>query len=477
MKYLLYALLALIFLVSAKSDKKCYNEKYRPQFHFSPEKNWLFESNGFVYYLGDYHLFYHNVSISNRNFNDQVGHAVSKDLIHWKHLPFAFSPAEKATHQIASNPTSGSAVVDSMNVTGLQQKGEKPMLIFYSDSIGDQNLAFSNDNGITWNKYAKNPLIRNTGGESHDPKVFYHPQTRKWILAMFCNKGEGIEKDGISFYNSTDLLHWSFCSHLEGFGERPDVFEVGFEGKSTEKKWVVLSGEGDYKIGVFDGVTFKSETGIKKLDFGKNFFAAQTLFNSPNGKVIQIAWMRGGEFPDMPFNGQMSFPTELSLRSTSKGTVLCRKPIAAISTLYEHGTLKKDKNLIPGIKGNLLSGVKGDAAFIKIVLQPKNSDIFGFVVRNGKKSNGTDIHYEAAKKILEANNVKMPLEPVDGKIELEILIDRSSIEIFANHGESGISTCFSPMEGEEEMLLYTQGGELFVESLEAYTLKTAWPNK
>jgi len=78
---------------------------------------------------------------------------------------------------------------------------------------------------------------------------------------------------------------------------------------------------------------------------------------------------------------------------------------------------------------------------------------------------------------VEANNVKMPLEPVDGKIELEILLDRSSIEIFANHGESGISTCFSPTEGEEEMLLYTQGGELFVESLEAYTLKTAWPNK
>lgn len=71
----------------------------------------------------------------------------------------------------------------------------------------------------------------------------------------------------------------------------------------------------------------------------------------------------------------------------------------------------------------------------------------------------------------------MPLEPIEGKIELEILVDRSSIEIFANHGESGISTCFSPIQGEEEMILYTQGGELFVESLEAHTLKSVWSVK
>lgn len=477
MKYLIYPLLVLFLFVSAKSDKSYYKEKYRPQFHFSPEKNWLFESNGFVFLQGEYHLFYHNVSVVNKNYIDQIGHAVSKDLVHWQHLPSAFTPDESGKALTPSNPMAGSAVIDSMNVSGLQQKGGKTMLIFYSDSIGNQNLAFSNDKGITWNKYAKNPILSISEGKAQDPKVFYHAQSGKWILALFSNKGEGNQAGDISFYNSTDLLNWKFSSLLEGFGECPDIFEIAMEGNVTVKKWVVLSGEGDYKIGEFDGLSFKAETKTQKLDYGKNFFSTQTLSNAPNGKVIQIAWMRGGEFPEMPFNGQMSFPTELSLRTTKKGMALCRKPVSTLATLYDRDLLKKDKNLIPGIKGNLLGGIKGDAVLIKAVVVLKSADSFGFIVRNGKQSNGTDIHYDTAKKILELNGVKMPLEPVDGKIEFEILIDRSSIELFANHGESVITSSFNPVEGEEDLLLYTQGGELFVESLEAYTLKTAWPNK
>jgi fructan beta-fructosidase len=477
MRYLVYALFALIILLSAKSDKKYYDELYRPQFHFSPEKNWLFEPNGFVFYQGEYHLFYHNVSVTNKIFNDQLGHAVSKDLVHWKHLPFAFTPNEKTDRKTSSPPTAGSAVIDSLNVSGLQQKGEKPMLIFYSDDAGNQNLAFSNDKGITWTKYDKNPLIAVSGGEARDPKVFYHGQSGKWILALYQNPADSKKTPGISFYNSSDLLHWTFSSHLEGFGECPDIFEIGLEGSTTEKKWIVLSGEGSYMTGSFDGLEFKPETEMRQLDLGKNFYAAQTLSNSPNGKVIQIAWMRGGEFTDMTFNGQMSFPTELSLRTTKKGPVLCRKPIENISSLYDKEIKKKDKNFIPGLKGSLVGGMKGDAVFIKAVFLPKTSDSFGFIVRTGKKSEGTDIRYDTAKKILEVNGVKMPLEPVDGKIELQLLVDRSSIEIFANQGEVGISSCFSPVQGEEELLLYTQGGELYMESLEAYNLKSAWPNK
>jgi fructan beta-fructosidase len=477
MKHIIFSLILLFLLVSAKSDSKYYNEKYRPQYHFSPEKDWLFESEGLVYFRGEYHLFYQNVAIRNKLMQDQLGHAVSKDLIHWRHLPFAFTPDDKATDMASCRPMSGSAVIDSLNVTGLQQKGEQPMLIFYSDSKGNQNLAYSTDEGTTWTKYAKNPLISNPGTDSQDPKVFYYAPTKKWVLIIYSPNGKEANTGGISLYTSSDLLNWEYRSFLGGIGECPDVFEVAFEGKPAEKKWVVLSGEGDYQIGTFDGVTFNPETEKRKLDYGRNFFSAHTLSKAPDGKVILIAWMRGGEYPDMAFNGQMSFPMELSLRSTGKGPVLCRKPIAAISTLYEHEVLKKDKNLIPGIKGNLLGGCKGEAYYIRAVLLPKSSDLFGFVLRNGKQASGTDIHYDTAKKILETNGAKMPLEPVDGKIVLEILLDRSSYEILTNNGEAGISNCFSPKEKEEEMVLYTQGGELFVESLEVHALKTAWSNK
>ena len=316
MNNLVYSLLVLLLLVSAKSDSKRYNEKYRPQVHFSPERNWLFESNGFIFLNGEYHLFYQNISINNKVFSNQLGHAVSKDLIHWQHLPFAFTPDEKANNVNSCRPMSGCAVVDSLNVSGLQQNGEKTMLIYYSDNTGNQNLAFSNDKGITWSKYDKNPLISNLDGNSHDPKIFYHAPSKKWILALYT--GNDTKSGGITFYNSSDLLRWEQQSYLEGFGECPDVFEVALDGKPNDKKWVALSGDGDYKIGDFDGKTFKPETELRKLDYGKNFFSTQTLSNSPDGKIIQIAWMRGGEFPDMPFNGQMSFPTEVSLQKNLK---------------------------------------------------------------------------------------------------------------------------------------------------------------
>ena len=477
MKQLIYSLAVLFIIVSAKSDTKYYNEKFRPQYHFSPEKHWLFESNGIVFYRGEYHFFHQNISIDKKVFTSQLGHSVSKDLIHWKHLPNAFTPDEKANDMASCRPVAGSAIMDSLNVSGLQQKGEKTMLIYYTDTEGNQNLAFSNDKGSTWTKYAKNPVISNPGMEAHDPKVFYYQRTGKWILALYKGKPADSNGAGISFYSSKDLLHWEFSSQLEGFAECPDIFEVAFEGKSTEKKWIVMSGSGEYKVGTFDGTTFTPETGIQKLDYGKNFYATQTVSNMPESKVIQLAWMKGGEYPDMTFNGQMSFPVELHLRATKNGPVLCRKPIAAISTLFDNQVIKKNKNIIPGLNDNLLGGIKGDAIYIKTVLLPKTSDSFGFIVRNGKTSNGTDIHYDTAKKILDVNGCKMTVEPVGGKLEFEILLDRSSIEIFVNGGEMAISTCFSPAPKEEGLMIYTQGGELFVESLEAHTLKTAWPNK
>jgi sucrose-6-phosphate hydrolase SacC (GH32 family) len=477
MKYLINSLLILTLFISAKSDSKYYNEKYRPQVHFSPEKNWLFESNGFIYSNGEYHLFYQNIAIEKKVFHNQLGHAVSKDMIHWKHLPFAFTPDEKAIDVATCRPMAGSVILDSLNVSGLKQKEASPMLIYYSDSDGNQNMAFSNDLGITWEKYSQNPILLNPGEEAQDPKVFYHKPSGKWILALYRAKGEGVKAGGISLYSSSDLLRWKYESHLEGFGECPDLFEVAFEERPSDKRWVVLSGEGEYKVGSFDGTVFKAETELRQLDSGKNFFSSQTLSNSPDGKVIQIAWMRGGEFPEMVFNGQMSIPVELTLRSTPIGAVLCRKPISSLSVLYDDEVIKKDKNLIPGIKGNLLGGIKGDAVFIKMVVNPKTADSFGLIVRNGKKSNGTDVHYDTAKKTLDVNGCKMILEPINGKIELQILVDRSSIEVFGNKGLCGISTCFTPVDGEDELLLYTQGGELFVESLEAYTLKTAWSGK
>jgi len=165
----------------------------------------------------------------------------------------------------------------------------------------------------------------------------------------------------------------------------------------------LLGGDGAYVVGGFDGNKFSPETSMKMLDHGKNFYATQTWSNQPDGKLIQIAWMKGGEFPEMPFNGQMTFPCELSLRTTKAGPTLCKKPIEGIATLHNQGLIKKAKNIIPGLKGNLIGGISGEAFHIKAKLNPKNSDGFGFLIRNGKKELGTEIRYDSNKK-----NARLP---------------------------------------------------------------------
>jgi fructan beta-fructosidase len=477
MRYILIILSFLNYsftILPEKSDKKYYEEKYRPQYHFSPEKNWMDNPNGLVYYGGEYHLFYqYNPNGKEWGFM-HWGHAVSKDLIRWEHLPVAIVPDEDSKDKKHATAFSGCAIVDQNNTAGLQQGEEKTILIFYTSFECGQRLAYSNDKGRTWKKYDKNPLIPFENDDARDPKVFFHKPSGNWVMVLYRRSEGKAEKQGISIYNSKDLIHWEIQSHIIGFYECPDLFELALDGDKEKPKWVLLGGDGAYVVGNFDGKKFKPETNLTILDYGKNFYATQTWSNHPEGKVVQIAWMKGGEFPEMPFNGQMTFPCELSLRTTKSGPTLCKKPIEAIATLHGKDLIKKDKNIIPGIKGNLIGGISGDAIHIKAKLNPKSSDGFGFLVRNGKKEIGTEIRYDSGKKILDCLGGQALLEPKDGIIQLEILIDRASIEIFANNGEVVLSTCFTPVEKDKDLTLWTQGGELFVNEIEVYELRSVW---
>jgi len=480
MRYLLLILVILNFAFTNEPEKKVtkyYDEKYRPQFHFSPEKNWMNDPNGLVYYGGEYHLFYqYNPNGIEWGFM-HWGHAVSKDLIHWEHLPLAIGPDDDSKDKSHATAFSGCAIVDENNTTGLQKGSEKTLLIFYTSWECGQRLAYSNDKGRTWIKYAKNPLIPFEKDDARDPKVFYHGPSGNWVMVLYRRPGNDEKKQGISIYTSKNLINWELQSHVVGFYECPDFFELPLDGNKEKSKWIMLGASGDYRIGSFDGKTFSPETGMKVLDHGKNYYAAQTWSNFPDGKRVQIAWMRGGEFPEMPFNGQMTFPCELSLRTTKSGPTLCKKPIGAISLLHDKGLNKKNKNIIPGLKGNIVGGISGETIHIITKINPKSSDSFGFIVRNGKKEQGTEIRYDVNKKTIECMCGNAVVEPRDGSIKLEILIDRSSIEIFANDGEVVLSSCFTPEEKDKILTFWTQGGEVMVDDMEAYELKTVWRAK
>jgi fructan beta-fructosidase len=247
------------------ADASAFAEPYRPQFHYTPARNWMNDPNGLVHYQGEYHLFYqHNPEGSSWG-NMSWGHAVSKDLVHWKELPLAIS------HDENEMVFSGSVVVDRLNTTGFGTRANPPMVAVYTSNPkarADQNqsLAYSLDRGRTWSKYDGNPVLDIDNSEFRDPKVQWYAPTRSWLMTVV----KATERK-VAFYSSKDLKTWT---HLSDFGpqgavggvwECPDLFPLPL-GKSKEQKWVLLvslnpghlyGGSGtQYFVGDFDGTTF-----------------------------------------------------------------------------------------------------------------------------------------------------------------------------------------------------------------------------
>jgi sucrose-6-phosphate hydrolase SacC (GH32 family) len=472
----------LIFLISllsnAEKPEKIFYELYRPQFHFTPEKNWLSDPNGLVYYKGEYHLFYQYNPSGKEPEYMHWGHAISTDLVHWEHLPLALYPDNDSKDIELCTAHSGCGLVDQNNVTGFQKGEEKTILLFYTSLQCGQRLAYSNDKGRTWLKYDKNPIIAfDETDDARDPKVFWHEPSKQYVMLLYRRPNNNEKQKGISFYTSKNLINWEFKNHITGFFESPDLVELPVNRRADDKKWVLFDGDGSYVIGMFDGEKFISETPKMQSDFGANYYATQTWSNIPesDGRTIQIAWMKGAEFPDMPFKGQMAFPCELSLKKYLEGTKLTRKPVKEIESLHKKGEVFENKNLIPGIEKNLTRGIKGDCFHIIGSFKIKSADSFGFIVRLDKKNNGEEIMYNVKANTLSCMGKSAVVEPVDGVIKLEILLDRASVEIFANDGKVAMSSSFNSADKKADgIYLFNTGGEIMVEKLEIFPMKSIW---
>lgn len=476
----LLSVLVVFMFISSKPSKDYYDEIYRPQFHFTPERNWHNDPNGLVFYKGEYHMFYQYNPKGNEWGFMHWGHTISTDLVHWKHFPIALYPDENSEDTVNCTAYSGSAIVDEHNLLKKEIGNEKTLVAFYTSQNCGQRIAYSVDKGRNWEKFEGNPIIPfNEKDDARDPKVIWYEPAQKWVMVLYRKASEDDGSKGVSFYTSENLIDWEWKSHISGFYECPDLIQLQVSNRPDEKKWILFDGDGSYFIGDFDGEAFVPETEKMKSDFGKNYYAAQTWSNIPeeDGRTLQIAWMRGGKFPEMPFNGQMSFPCELSLTKFNSGYKLIRVPAKEIENLHGKHYMWENKNLIPGLNENILKKVKGDCFHIKCVFNIKTSNNFGFMVRSGKKDAGTEILYNVKKETLSVLGTTVPLVPIDDKISLEILVDRTSVEIFANEGQTVISNCFTPAKGAEGLILFTNGGELEVEKMDIYKMESAWVDK
>jgi fructan beta-fructosidase len=473
----LFALASVLLFTASKPDKDYYDELYRPQFHFSPEKNWHNDPNGLVYYDGEYHMFYQYNPKGLEWGYMHWGHAVSTDLVHWEHLPIAIYPDENSEDKVRCTAFSGSAIVDERNLLGKQEGDHKTLVVFYTSQHCGQRIAYSTDRGRTWGKYEGNPVIPyDETDDARDPKVIWHEPSKKYVMVLYRKTSEDDKTRGVSFYSSDNLTDWEYKSHVFGFYECPDLVPLQVTNRPEEIKWVLFDGDGSYLIGSFDGEKFSPETAKMKSDFGKNYYATQTWSHIPeeDGRVIQIAWMRGGSFPDMPFNGQMTFPSELELTRFNFGYKVTRKPVSEIERIHDKHYSWKNEKLIPGINQNLVRKVKGDCLHITGEVDLNTCSTFGFYIRHSKKETGTELLYDVKRGTLSLLGTSAPLMPVDNKIILEILVDRASIEVFANGGQTVISQCFNPVKGAEDLVLFNNGGEVIVNSLDIYQVESVW---
>ena len=442
-----------------------YNERYRPQFHFTPRKNWTNDPNGLVYYKGEYHLFFqHNPSGINWG-NMTWAHAVSKDLMHWKQLPNAIEPDELGTIY------SGSAVVDWNNTSGLQTGKENVLAAFYTaagkfakpEKPFTQCLAYSNDRGRTWVKYKNNPVIEHIRAENRDPKVIWYEPTKMWIMALYLDKNDFV------LMSSKNLKDWEKLQDitLAGSGECPDFFPLAVDGDPGNVRWVFSGANGKYLLGAFDGKKFTQESGPHESRVG-NHYAAQTYSDIPesDGRRIQIAWMAKGKFPDMPFNQQMSIPCELKLRRFGDDIRLCMLPVKEIGRLRSRSMSWKNVVLEPG--RNLLSGLSVDLFEIQAEIE------LGAATEVGLNLHGNPLVYNVSQKTLSCRNKTVEVAPVVGKIKLHILVDRTTIEIFPNSGLMPIFLCF-PLDTENKTLdIFARGGQAKVQKLKLSKLKSIW---
>ncbi|MCU0918239.1 MAG: GH32 C-terminal domain-containing protein [Planctomycetes bacterium] len=433
-----------------------YREKHRPQFHFSSRRGWNNDSNGLVFYKGEYHLYYQHNPYGWSWGNMHWGHAVSTDLVHWTELPMALYP-----QKFGDWCYSGSAVVDSNNTAGFKTGVEDVIVAAYTSTGRGECLAYSNDRGRTFTDYPGNPVVTHKG---RDPKVFWYGPGRHWAMAVY---DERDKSRGISFYSSTNLKDWQFGSRIDGFYECPELFELAVDGDRDNRKWIVHAADGDYVIGRFDGKTFTPESAKLRWSYGNCFYASQTFNGLPpeDGRRIQIAWGRIPT-PGMPFNQCMLFPCELTLRTTEEGTRMFAAPVREIATLHEQTQRWTDEVLTPD--SNPLAGIRGDLFHIQGQFEISRARSLQLVIP------GVPITYDATKQELSCQGKTAPLKPADGTIALEVLVDRTSLEIFGNRGRVYMPIGVIPADGDQCLRLLAEGGTARIRSLEVHQLRSAW---
>lgn len=505
-------------IFSQKMEQTQEEKQYRPHFHFSPKNNWINDPNGMFYWEGIYHLYFQYHPFSNVWGPMHWGHATSKDLIHWEEQPIALFPDELGTI------FSGSAVVDHQNTSGLGTKENPPIVAIYTnhdpegetagtDTFQTQSIAYSLDKGYTWAKYVGNPVIANPGiKDFRDPKVFWDSENQQWLMALAV-------KDVVYFYGSPDLKQWKKLSTFgkdignhDGVWECPELIELPVKG-SPSKKWVLLvsinpggpngGSATQYFLGDWDGSTFKVDPNFAQtmnqnhdfwLDFGKDNYASVSFDNlpQPNQKRVIIGWMSNWEYardiPTEQWKNQMTIARELDLIPAGNTFRLRSKPDPK---LYKNAILKKqwdNTNFYSDTALALKNEVDLDRIILKTTLSPERKERYTFELQNpegdllafGFDGNTntffldrtgllvTSFSDEFAARVQKAKRTANR-----NKIPIEIIVDKTSLELFFDDGETVLTALYFSKIPFQKLSIKSTSSKIMLENTKLWEITTS----
>lgn len=492
MKNKLIAAACLISGLAAIAQKEDapLREPWRPQFHFSPKAHWMNDPNGLLYYNGVYHLFFQYYPNAMVWGPMHWGHATSTDLLNWKEQPIALYPDS------LGYIFSGSAVADEHNSSGLGKNGKPPLVAIFThhDPVGEkagtsrfqnESMAYSNDEARTWTKYTGNPVLKNPGiRDFRDPKISWYEPGKKWIMTL-------ATADRISFYSSTDLKNWTkeseFGNTLGAHGgvwECPDLFTLDF---GSSKVWVLLvsinpggpngGSATQYFTGHFNGKTFTpSDTTTRFIDYGTDNYAGVTFSNTGKRRIF-LGWMSNWQYaqqvPTDPWRSAMTLPRELGVKKLNGKIFLTAEPVTEVAR-----RMKAPQNFSNiHVKGNYDIGTKLDqpSALFSLALSVATGNSFSIVLANdageemiiGYNKSANQYYMDrtkSGKTDFEKGFANVHTAPriATGPVNLRLITDRASVELFADNGLSVMTDIFFPSKPTTR---------LYIKSAEGITIK------
>ncbi|TQI72098.1 levanase/fructan beta-fructosidase [Gramella sp. Hel_I_59] len=491
------------------------DEAYRPNFHFTPEKNWMNDPNGMFYLDGTYHLYFQYYPDDNVWGPMHWGHATSKDMITWEEQEIALFPDEKGYI------FSGSAVVDKNNTSGFGENGKTPVVAIFTyhepkraekgeKDYQSQAIAYSLDKGMTWTKYEGNPVLPNPGIENfRDPKVTWDEEHKQWLMALATT-------EKTLFYTSQDLKEWKKVSEFgqgngahDGVWECPDFFPMQVEG-TGETKWVLIQslnpggyngGSGtQYFVGDFDGTTFTPEENMTNLeekhdywiDFGRDNYAGVTWSNVPeeDGRKLFLGWMSNWlyaqEVPTETWRSAMTIARELKLIKEDGQYLVTSQPVEELEKFRSEPVKKSALSAKEDLVLIDSSEIDLSKAEVKFSISGLEEDGNYHFTLSNEQGEQFVVNYDHSEQKFSMDRSKAGVNDFSDKfsgtpstapritasnsMEVHMLLDKTSMELFIDNGKTVITEIFFSEQPWDTFSVGSEEKEFMVDSFEAYEL-------